>query len=260
MWWDRSEPLEVYLSDDAVGRGATSSTPVHWEESSGLDDSLRRVGAWLDSSAAPDVRRVRIWLSASLAWPYLVPAASGARNRREAHALATAMASDATGMAEDVRVWFDRWRLGESTLAVAIPAAVWRGVHDIVDARNTIRAAMPRNARPPVVEIASIRPWWNLPFDVLLAESRSQANRIGWSLTDGAGVLHGVVDRGSAVEIGLDRIGTHDPTGASLRRRLQVNWGVTSATRHLHFERHPSGIEIASLPIGAWRDTSGSDA
>jgi hypothetical protein len=259
VWWDHSEPLEVYLSDNAVGRGTTSAAAAYWVETSGLDDSLQHVAAWLDAAAAPKVRRIRVWLSASLAWPYLVPATSGARNKREVQALATAMAHDATGIDGEVRLWLDRWRVGEPALAVAMPATVWQGLHDIVRTRNALRTTRSRKERMPAIAIVSMRPWWNLPFDGLLAESRSEANRVGWSLSDGAGILHGVVDRGSVAEIGLDRPSPHDPSGDLLRRRLQVNWGAVSA-RHLHFERHASGVGASPLPIGAWRDVSGGGA
>jgi hypothetical protein len=258
VWWDRSEPLEVYLSDVAAGRGATATAPAHWVDTSGLDDSLKHAAAWLDPAVAPGARRVRVWLCASLARPYLVPAASGARNKREARALATAMAADASGIDGGVRIWLDRWRSGASTLAVGIPVDVWRGLHDIVEARNSLRTKMPRQQRSPATRIVSVRPWWNLPFDALLAESRGEASRIGWSLTGNDGVLHCVVDRGSVVEIGFDRPGPNDPTGRLLRRRLQMNWGVTAAMRHLVFERHASSAEPQALPIGAWRDVSGN--
>jgi hypothetical protein len=260
VWWDRSEPLEVYLSESAVGRAATSTAPAHWVETSGLDVSLQHMATWLDAGGAPDVRRVRVWLSASLARPCLVSAASGARNKREAHALAAAMARDATGIDGEVRLWLDRWRPGESMLAVAIPAEVWNGLQDVVGARNALRAAMPRNLRSPAVELVSLRPWWNLPFDALIAESRSDASRVAWSLSEGAGILHGVIERGSVTEIGFDRPGLHDPTGVLLRRRLQVNWGVTSTAQHLLFERHASGSETPPLPIGAWRRVAGGGA
>lgn len=259
MWWDRSEPLEVYLSDNAVGRGATAAAPVHWVQTSGLDDSLRHVESWLDPATAPHLRRVRVWLSASLTWPYLVPATSGARNKREVQGLATAMAHDATGIDGEVRLWLERWRIGEPTLAVAMPVKVWQGLHDAVKAGNALRTAMRRKVRASAIEIVSMRPWWNLPFDALLAESRDDASRVGWTLSEGAGLLHGVVERGSVVEIGFDRPGLHDPTGDLFRRRLQVNWGVVPV-RHLRFERYASSGEASPLPIGAWRDASGSAA
>ncbi len=259
MWWDRSEPLEVYLSDDALGRRATAAAPAQWVETSGLDDAIRHLSAWLDPALAPDVRRVRVWLSTSLAWPYLVPAASGARNQREVQALAKAMARDATGIDEEVRLWLERWRAGEPTLAVAMPVGVWQGLHDVVKAGNALRTTMRGKVRASAIEIVSVRPWWNLPFDALLAESRNEANRIGWTLSEGAGLLHGVVDRGSVVEIGFDRPGLHDSSGDLFRRRLQVNWGVVPA-RHLCFERHAGGGEPSPLPIGAWRDVPGSAA
>ena len=253
MWWDRSEPLEIYLSDSVAGRGATAAAPAHWVETSGLDESIRQVASWLAPPAGTGVRRVRVWLSPSLARPYLVPAGAGARNKREVQALATAMASDATGIDGEFRLWLERWRADEQTLAVAMPLSVWQGLHDVVGARNALRTTIPRNERLPAIEIVSMRPWWNLPVDSLVSESRSEASRIGWSLSDGAGILHGVVDRGSIVEIGFDRPGLHDPTGDLLRRRLQVNWGAALA-RHLHFEQHASGAQAVLAPIGAWCD------
>ncbi len=259
MWWDRSEPLEVYLSDNAVGRGATAAVPAQWVETSGLDDSLQHVGGWLDPAIAPQVRRVRVWLSASLTWPYLVPATSGARNKREVQALATAMPRDATGIAGEVRLWLERWRVGEPTLAVAMPTGVWQGLHDVVKGGNALRTTMRGKLRASAIEIVSVRPWWNLPFDALLAESRGDASRVGWTLSEGAGLLHGVIDRGSVVEIGFDRPGHHDPTGDLFRRRLQVNWGVIPV-RHLRFEPNASGGEASPLPVGAWRDAAGSAA
>lgn len=258
MWWDRSELLELYLSPGAIGRAATAVGAARWTQTSDLADSIRHLGSWLDDAAAPEVRRIRVWLSGSFAWPYLVPVASGARNRREVHALATAMARDATGIEGEVRLWLDRWHVDEPTLAVAIPADVWRMLHDMADARNAARRTMPRKQRLPAIKIASVRPWWNLPFDSLLTQSRGDANRVGWSLSDGDGVVHGVVDRGSVVEIGFDRPGLHDPTGSLLRRRLQVNWGAAAAGRHLHFERDAASPEMSALPIGAWRDMSGN--
>ena len=255
MWWDRSEPLEIYLSQVAVGRGATPASAAQWVETSGLDDSLRHVAAWLEPAVAARTRRVRVWLSAALARPFIVPGTAGARTKHEAHALATAMAPDATGIDGEGRLWLDRWRLGEPTLGVAMPVDIWRELHDIVEARNAARTA-----RSSAIGIASVRPWWNLAFDAVLAESRGEAVRVGWSLCDGAGILHGVVERGSVVEIGFDRQGPHDPAGDLLRRRLQVNWGVNTAVRHLQFERAAAGDGTRLLPIGAWRSLPGSTA
>ena len=238
MWWDRSRPLEVYLSDREVGWGMPSAAPERWLDSSGLDESLQQVVAWQNSDAAPAVSKARIWLSSNLAQPFLVPAASGARNRREARAVALAMAPDATGIAGQVRVWLDRWRAGKPTMAVAIPDEAWQRMHELLATRK--------------VRIVSVRPWWNLPFDDLIEECRRDATRIGWTLVDGRGMLHGVIDGGDVVEAAFDKPGPHDPTADLLKRRLQVGWGTTSATRHLAFERQAVGAESRAHAIGAW--------
>ncbi len=260
MWWDRSEPLEIHLSDRAVGFGPSSVQPGQWVETSGLDDSLRQVAARLSLNASLDVCRIRVWLGTGLAQPYLVPSASGVRNKHEARALAVTMASDATAIEGDVRIWIDRWRAGEATLAVAMPAHVWQGLQDVVTSQAAARDRAPRMSKVRRVAIVSIRPWWNLPFDELLADSRRDARRTGWSLSDGANTLHGVIDRGAVLEIGCDRPGPHDPTGDLLRRRLQVTWGAATQARHLFFERQASGTEARALPLGAWCQAAGDVA
>ena len=252
MWWDHSEPLEVYLSDNEVGCRLSSSTPVDWVDTSGSEQALQHVAAWLDGSTGLRARRVCVWLSASLAQPFLVPALSGARNKREVAALAKAMTQDATGMDGEARLWLDRWRPGDSTLAVAIPADIWKRLHDIIEAGNDVRKKTPRQLRPSRLALVSVRPAWNLPFDTLLAESRSAPGRMGWSLTDGASILHGVVDQGRVTAIGFDRHAPHDPAGTLLRRRIQVNWGLVSTSQHLVFERQAGTAETQPFPIGAW--------
>lgn len=238
MWWDRSKALEVYLSDREVGWGFPSAAPARWLDSTGLDESLQQVATRLSSGAVPAVSKLRIWLSSSLAQPFLVPAASGARNRREAHAVALAMAPDATGIGGQARVWLDRWRPGESTLVVAMPEDVWKRMHELLAARR--------------IKIVSVRPWWNLPFDELIEECRRDAARIGWSLADGGGILHGVIDRGSVVDVGFDRPGPHDPTGGLLKRRLRVGWGDVAVTRHLTLDRQPGRTGTQTHAIGGW--------
>jgi len=252
VWWARSEPLEVYLSDREVGLGRRGVRSSQWAETSDLSDALQQLAGWFGTPACSGVRQVRVWLSGDLARPYLVPAASGARSAREARVLATAMAADAAAFDGEVRLWLDRWRSGEPTLAVAIPAQVWQGLHEVVATWSASRAG---NA---AIGIASIRPWWNMPFDELLADSRREASRLGWSLADAEGAVHGVIDKGAIVEIGYDRPGVHDPAGVLLRRRLQVNWGAISDIRHLRFERDAVGAEPSTHVVGACRDVAGN--
>lgn len=260
MWWDRSKPAEVYLADHRVGMALAPSTAPRWFDTADLDESLQRLAVWLASEEAAGVGKLRAWLSGSLARPYLVPAASGARNPREAHALAAAMAPDATGVSGDLRVWLDRWRADRPTPAVAIAETVWQRLHASVAAAHDLRRDASNGRRRPTLTVASVRPWWNLPVDRLLQDSRRDASRIGWSLVEGDGLLHGVIDGGQVVEIDFDRPGAHDASGDMLRRRLQANWGAGTRARDLAFDPAMAVAPASTHAIGSWRDLSGGAA
>ncbi len=260
MWWDRSKPLEVYLSERRLGVAWRASVPATWIDSANLDEALARLGDWLSADETSGIGRVRVWLSASLARPYMMGASIGARSQREAHILATTMASDTTGLAGASRVWLDRWREDRPALAVAIPEAVWQQLHAGVALADGARARASNGLRRRSLAVASVRPWWNLPFDHLLDECRRDSSRLGWTLNEGDGLLHGVIERGQLVEIGFDRPGPHDPTGGMLRRRLQANWGSSVPVRDLVFDASTALAPGSPHAIGAWHDAVGVPA
>ena len=253
MWWDRSEPLEIYLSEREIGFAHAAFAPARWSDVVEVDESMERLRFVLSTDELLAVRRIRIWLSNGLARPFLVPATSGARNAREARTLAGAMAADATGLQGPLRLWNGRWRAGEPVLAAAMEQAHWQRLQDVVEQSNQAHGLLPRNRRPPVRAITSVRPWWNLPFDDLLAQTRDDGTRVGWSLACEDGLVHGVIERGAPVEIGFDRPGAHDFGAAQLVRRLEVNWGSVDAIRHLRRARDAGGASSHRHLFGDWQ-------
>lgn len=252
MWWDRSELADVYLSPTRIGLASGSVSVTSWIETQDVDDGMARLAQALSQAPLQSCGRVRVWLASALARPLMLSAASGARNRQEAKSLATMLAPDATGFDEPVRVWANAWRMNRGGLAVVMPDLVWTGLHRIVEQALDERRQARRKEAARSLELVSVRPWWNQVLDAVLAESVGEANRVGWSLSEGGGVVHGIVDNGSLVDAGFDLLGAHDADGALLRRRLEVNWNAGGASRHFDFARAGDGTPAA---LGCWRES-----
>ena len=257
MWWDRSELAEVYLAPRCIGLASRRAGASSWIETQGVDDGLARLAEALRQAPLQSCGRLRVWLASALARPLILSAASGARNRDEAKGLATMLVPDATGFDEPVRVWANAWRVNRGGLAVAMPAGLWTALHGVVDQARDERGRARRQDVARSLELTSVRPWWNHAIDAVIADSARDASRIGWSLAEGRGVVHGIVDKGRPVEAGFDLLGAHDVDGLLLRRRLQVNWDTVAASRHLDFTR--DGGAMSEL-LGGWRESSGSRA
>ncbi len=257
MWWDRSELAEVYLSPTCVGLANRRMDSASWIETDGLDDGIARLAGALAHAPLQFCGRVRVWLGSALARPLMLSAASGARNREEARGLATLLAPDATGLDGAVRVWVNAWQPNRGGLAVAMPENVWTALHGAIDQALIERARARHKDAARSLELVSVRPWWNQAMDAVIEDSGKEGSCIGWSLTEGSGVVHGIVDKGTPVEAGFDLLGEHDVDGALLRRRLQVNWNATTASRHLEFARHGNG---ARASLGCWRASGGYHA
>jgi hypothetical protein len=253
VWWDRSELLDVYLAPTFIGLASRRVEAVSWTETDGLDDAIGRLAGALAGAPWQSCGRVRVWLGSVLARPLMLSAASGARNRREAKGLAAMLAPDATGVDGAVRVWANAWRANRGGLAVVMPDSVWTALDDAIEQVRTERARTRHKDVARALELVSVRPWWNQVMDAVIEDSVRDGNCIGWSLTEGRGVVHGIVDRGKPVEAGFDLLGEHDVDGSLLRRRLQVNWDSTTASRHLEFDRRGHCVDSA---LGGWR-TSG---
>jgi hypothetical protein len=249
--WVRSEQAEIYLSSDCVGLRSDRASVPDWVDVPDLDAGLARIADALTQVPMQSCGRVRIWLGSTLARPLMLTASAGARNRDEAKALAGMLAADATGFVEPVRVWANAWRPKRGGMAVVMPERVWTALNAAVDEARNQRAKVRGREISRSLELISVRPWWNQAVDAMLAESARDSNRIGWSLAEADGVVHGIVDNGEVVEAGFDAIGPHDADGSLLRRRLAVNWEGVGMARHLAFVRDGGN---ANLMPGGWRE------
>ena len=254
MWWDRSELAEVYLSSSCIGLASGRVGSTRWIDTDGLVDGIAHLVDALTNGPLRSCGRVRIWLGAELARPLVLSSTSGARTREEAKALATMQAPGVTGLEGPFRVWANAWRRSRGGLAVVMPNGAWTALLGAIDQVRAERARALNKDAARSLKLVSVRPWWNQVIDAVIADCAGEGRTLGWSLTEGGGVVHGIVDNGSPVEVGFDLLGPHDGDGALLRRRLQVNWDVIASPRHLEFARQGEGVPAA---IGSWRLSGG---
>ncbi len=257
MWWARSELAEVYLSQSCIGLASGRAGAARWIDVRNLDEALARLAEALTQSPLQSCEHVRIWLASTLARPLMLSAASGARNRDEAKGLAAMLAADATGFDEPLRVWANAWRMNRGGMTVVTPERIWAALNGVIDQERKRRDRTRSKEVARTLELTSVRPWWNHVIDAVIAESSRDASRIGWSLAENGGVVHGIVDKGESVEAGFDLLGAHDTDGALLRRRLMINWEGLGLSRHLEFA--PDGESTKAL-LGGWREAPGSRA
>jgi hypothetical protein len=102
--------------------------------------ALQRRRRWFER------RSVRLWLSGSLARPFVVEAVTGLRSVSEAQAVAAAAAPGATGLAGPVVVVLESLPIERAALATAVEQRVLDGIHS--------------SLRQHGVRVSSIRPWW----------------------------------------------------------------------------------------------------
>lgn len=76
-------------------------------------------------------KQLEIWLSGSLARPYLVPAVQGLKRWSEVEAMANSLAESATQQEGPLHVWLGRWRGDQPMLAVACPLPLMTALHDL---------------------------------------------------------------------------------------------------------------------------------
>lgn len=170
MSWAGSDRWELYLGVDACGLacaaygpgpgpGPGPGNPPVWQPHTGIEQGLAssikelraRHGRWRRRP------RLRVWLSGALARPFVIEAVAGLKSSVEAHALATAMARDATGLEGECEVWLSALPRDQRALAVAMSVQ--------------LRQAIVSAARQARVTLACIRPWWARALNETLTQS-----------------------------------------------------------------------------------------
>ncbi len=237
MWWDRSSRVEAYLGRSLVGCRLTGKAGLRWQATAGVEEGLAALRHWCGEDAAP--KRLRIWLGASLARPWMLAADAGVRSTAEARMLAASMAREVTAWDEAPHLWTAPWRTGRPTACVAVP----REVH----AALLAKAGFAGGAH---VRVESVRPWWNQVFDERLACSAVDRVACGWSLAEPDGLVCGLVREGRPVELRFEAVKVHDPHWTLLRRRLAMHWSEADVIEHRRFapldaENATQGIAVA---------------
>jgi hypothetical protein len=250
VWWDRSEIAEIYLSPSCVGVASAASPVPRWIEAGDGVDALQAFERLLAEPPASACARVRVWLGSTWTRPLLVPADAGARDAREATALAAMLAADAVSFDGPVLTWSAPWRRGRDTLAVVLPLDLWNDLRRVVGIVDAARRELDKRGDPTAarsLRLASVRPWWNQALDGVLADSGRATGRFGWSLVEPDGIVHGLVEDGALRQVGFDLPGAHDRGGALLRRRLEATWSAEGDPRHLDFSRAASSGAVVGI-------------
>lgn len=238
MWWAGSSQTEVYLGATMLGV-RQDGAPSHWESAMGVEGS---VDALRSALMARDfhTRRIRVWLSATLARPFLVPADSGAGDQQEAQAVAESIACDATGLRGTPRVWMDLWRSGHGCAAVAVEPQLLNALEVVcAQARCTLR---------------SVRPWWNLALEEdAVAMAAGGESGVLWSVSEPDGITLCLIERGRIVSIDGYGAASHDPQFAHVRLRASLTAGAACMQWHA-IASLSDNVSASNLPIGAWSE------
>lgn len=200
MWSAGSECAHVYVGQSIAGglrRADGQSRSVRWSPTSSPLQGWEEAVDWLSQPlpAGAAVRRARVWLSGSLARPFMFGPVEGLRHEREAIDLAHSLAPEATGMAGPCLVWLDSWLPGGSCVAIAI--------------ERELRDAIESFAKKRHLRLASLRPWWAGVLDESVG-SPDPCQMLAIEDTDSLTVISG---RGK-----VDSIGTYLPPPPATER------------------------------------------
>ena len=246
MWSVGSRRIEVYLGRDVLGVRQVDAAP-HWHATSSVAESLGALREFLIARSQRN-RIMRVWLSASLARPFVVAADCGALGQQELQAVADSMAVGSTDLRGNLRVWTDVWRARQPCAAVAVEA-------ELLEALRSISAKSG-------CTLDSVKPWWNLvqqvaPFD----KARRGEAVLLWSVGERDGLTLGVVKGGRTVSLDGYGPSPYDPQFAQLRLRASLSAGAPSWQWHADADLRDQ-LGSSSLPIGAWhvKETPPSDA
>lgn len=162
MWLVGSERLDIFLGTSMLGV-CPPGKPARWFDVSNAFESWDRAQQEIDSvvDERKTIVRAKVWLSGSLARPFMLPAMPGITRVHDALKVAQAMCAEATGLAGPCRVWLDDWTRELECLAVAVE----QSVVDAVEA----------GAGQGKFTLESLRPWWSdaLGASLALAERPS---------------------------------------------------------------------------------------
>ncbi|KPC55346.1 hypothetical protein [Amantichitinum ursilacus] len=145
MWLARSKQLEIYLGQTLVGIRCPEASEAQWWPlalaADGLTELIARAAILRPAGA-----QARIWLSAALARPFVLPADRGASNAMELQALANLIGGDLMSPPAVPKVWSS----GRTGRADQLAAVMDRHLFDALIARFAEVG----------VTLGAISPWW----------------------------------------------------------------------------------------------------
>lgn len=224
MWLVGSKVSDVYLGTRAFAV-CEGGAPVLAAEVQGFEAALSGLATWLDAEAAPDRRRLRLWLSGGLCRPFIVPSVQGVANDAEIQTVASTLAPQLTGLVGPCTVFVERGAAFAPVVAIAVQEGQIRQIHDLVAS----------SARKP--RLLSIRPWWAEVLRYSLVREPSLA-ALGVQDCDSMTVLIGrkadgfeavttyapVIDQGTAQSVLMRALLSSDvESNSELVGRLVVN-------------------------------------
>lgn len=235
MWWAGSCPIHVYLGERLAGVSMPSQ-PDAWVEVDSVsngwrwaDESVRfgsKEGAWR--------RAVHIWLSGSLARPFMLPELPGVRTEDEARKIAESLAAEETGLVGDCVVRLDRWSKSGSTLGTAMSSEVWGMLFEKSTSIGTPQ---------------SVSPWWCIALNQALNQEDG-LELVAVREADATTVLGG---GGRSVDLAksvgrLDREST-----MQLLSRLAVSGAIEGPAAMVTSSAVESGLgsAVSGVPFGA---------
>lgn len=237
MWWAGSLPIHVYLGQGEA-RVAIPGRADVWTQVKAVSQAWDWAVESIRSETAFRRRPVHVWLSGSLARPFMLPELPGVRSSAEARKIAESLAPEEAGLGGACVVHLDRWRSQGATLATAVALDVWEM---LVASRESIG--------PP----QSVSPWWcaaasqalaqGLRFELLAVREADAITVLGGKgeTLDVAGSFASM-DRAEAMKL-LSRV--------ALSAALEGQSGMVASLAIAPAREIANLIELPSVPFGA---------
>ena len=218
MWSVGSETVHVFLGRSRLGLQRRGG-PVQWK-TGGL-----AVALWSDACAELRPGRrcsVRVWLSGSLARPFILPAVAGLSKFADAKVVAAARASEETGLDGPCRVSIDAWHPGAPAICVAVEEALLAEIEASEDTRR--------------VRVTSIRPWWS----AVLCDPAAGARTLSILTVDDGESLVALAGSGDRMEVASSYVPALDEAQRkALCQRMVLAAGTdVGAQRHADLQSH----------------------
>jgi hypothetical protein len=219
--------MDIFLGRSVLGV-CTLGKPARWFDVSNAFEGWDRAQQEIESMGGKHKAKVRtrVWLSGSLARPFMLPVLPGLTRAQDALKVAQTMCAEATGLADPCRLWLDDWVKDQACLAVAMEQS-------LVD-------AVEAGAGKAKFVLESLRPWWS----EALRESLSLAEHPSLLAIDDGEALTvlGASKQGFTTAVGYGHA-TAEQIASIVSRTMLI--GEQESVRTVLVRRHKSDDEAA---------------